>query len=196
MMNLDDRIRENIKESIRTSISSSELLPQAIDKAGQAMLAALLNGNKILSCGNGASAGDAQYFASALMNKFEKERPSLPAITLTTDMTLLTSIANDYAFEDIFTKQIKAIAQTGDVLLAISTSGNSLNVIKAIEAALSKDMTIVALTGMDGGAIAGLLGSNDVEIRVPSQRPSRIKEVHLLSIHCLIDYIDQSLFPE
>jgi DnaA initiator-associating protein len=195
-MNLDDYVRENIKESIQTNISASEVLPQEIDAAGQVILAALLNTNKLLCCGNGASAGDAQYFASGLMNKFERERPSLPAIALNTDTTTLTSIANDYSFDEVYAKQVRAIGQPGDILVAISTSGNSANVVKAVEAALSRDMKIVALTGMEGGVMAGLLGADDVEIRIPSHRPSRIKEIHLLVIHCLFEYIDQSLFPE
>ncbi|WP_163935578.1 phosphoheptose isomerase [Paraferrimonas sp. SM1919] len=191
-----ERIKESFTESIQTKIDASEALPEAIEKAAMMMVNCLLNGNKILSCGNGGSAGDAQHFSSELLNRFETERPSLPAIALTTDSSTLTSIANDYSYEEVFSKQIRALGQPGDILLAISTSGNSANVIKAMEAALSRDMTIVALTGKDGGPMAGLLSANDVEIRVPSHRTARIQEVHLLAIHCLCDSIDRTLFPE
>ena len=131
-----------------------------------------------------------------MLNRYETERPSLPAIALTTDTSTLTSIANDYHFDEIFSKQLRALGNNGDVLLAISTSGNSRNVIKAIETAVSRDMPIIALTGGDGGDIAGLLGESDVEIRVPSSRTARIQEVHLLIIHCLCDIIDTTLFPQ
>jgi DnaA initiator-associating protein len=160
------------------------------------MVQALLNGNKILSCGNGGSAGDAQHFSAELLNRYETERPSLPAIALTTDSSTITSIANDYHYDETFSKQVRALGNQGDVLLAISTSGNSRNVIKAIEAAVARDMPIIALTGKDGGDIAGLLGENDVEIRVPSARTARIQEVHLVVIHCLCDIIDTTLFPQ
>ena len=191
-----ERIKASFTESIQTKIAASEQLPVAIERAAAVMVNALLNGNKVLSCGNGGSAGDAQHFSSELLNRFERERPSLPAIALTTDTSTLTSIANDYSYDEVFSKQVRALAQPGDVLLAISTSGNSANVIKAMEAALSRDMIIVALTGKDGGEMAGLLGEQDVEIRVPSNRTARIQEVHLLVIHCLCDLIDQALFPE
>lgn len=191
-----DLINNNFTESIQTKIAASEALVSPIEKAGLIMVQSLLNGNKILSCGNGGSAGDAQHFSAELLNRFETERPSLPAIALTTDSSTLTSIANDYCFEEVFSKQIRALGSKGDVLLAISTSGNSANVVKAIEAAVARDMPIVALTGSDGGDIAGLLGENDVEIRVPSQRTSRIQEVHLVVIHCLCEIIDTTLFPQ
>jgi DnaA initiator-associating protein len=160
------------------------------------MVEALIRGNKILSCGNGGSAGDAQHFSSELLNRYERDRPSLPAMALTTDSSTITSIANDYSYDEIFSKQVRALGQSGDILLAISTSGNSRNVINAMEAALSRDMTIVSMTGKDGGEMAGLLGENDVEIRVPSNRTARIQEVHLLIIHNLCECIDDSLFPE
>lgn len=159
------------------------------------MVNALMNGNKILCCGNGGSAGDAQHFSSELLNRYERDRPSLPAIAITTDPSTMTSIANDYSYDEVFSKQVRALGQQGDILLAISTSGNSRNVIKAMEAAVSRDMTIVALTGRDGGEMAGLLSNNDVEIRVPSNRTARIQEVHLLAIHNLCEVIDDSLFP-
>lgn len=191
-----DLINNNFTESIQTKIAASEALVGSIEKAGMIMVQSLLNGNKILSCGNGGSAGDAQHFSAELLNRFETERPSLPAIALTTDSSTITSIANDYCYEEVFSKQIRALGAQGDVLLAISTSGNSANVVKAIEAAVARDMPIVALTGSDGGDIAGLLGENDVEIRVPSQRTSRIQEVHLVVIHCLCEIIDTTLFPQ
>lgn len=191
-----DKIKENFKQSIQTKIAASEILPEAIDQAAQMMVAALIRGNKILSCGNGGSAGDAQHFSSELLNRYERDRPSLPAMALTTDSSTITSIANDYSYDEVFAKQVRALGQSGDILLAISTSGNSRNVINAMEAALSRDMTIVALTGKDGGEMAGLLGQQDVEIRVPSNRTARIQEVHLLVIHNLCECIDDTLFPE
>ncbi|NQY62156.1 MAG: phosphoheptose isomerase [Alteromonadaceae bacterium] len=191
-----ERIKSNFTESIQTKISASEELAGPIEQAGMIMVQSLLSGNKILACGNGGSAGDAQHFSAELLNRYETERPSLPAIALTTDTSTLTSIANDYHFDEIFSKQLRALGNNGDVLLAISTSGNSRNVIKAIETAVSRDMPIIALTGGDGGDIAGLLGESDVEIRVPSSRTARIQEVHLLIIHCLCDIIDTTLFPQ
>jgi DnaA initiator-associating protein len=191
-----EKIRANFTESIQTKIAASELLPEVIESATQMMVNALMNGNKILSCGNGGSAGYAQHFSSQLLNRYERDRPSLPAMALSTDSSTITSIANDYSFDEIFSKQVRALGQAGDILLAISTSGNSRNVINAMEAALSRDMTIVALTGKDGGEMAGLLGPHDVEIRVPSNRTARIQEVHLLVIHNLCEGIDDSLFPD
>lgn len=192
-----ERIRDIFTESIQTKIAAADALPESIAKAGHIMVNSLLNGNKILTCGNGGSAGDAQHFSSEMLNRFERERPSLPAIALTTDTGTLTSISNDYSYNDVFSKQIRALGQAGDILLAFSTSGNSRNVINAMETALSKDMLIVSLTGKDGGEMAGLVGANDVEIRVPSNSTARIQEVHLVIIHALCDYIDNALFgPE
>ncbi|NVK20993.1 MAG: phosphoheptose isomerase [Kangiellaceae bacterium] len=189
-----ERIRDIFTESIQTKIAAADALPESIATAGQIMVNSLLNGHKILTCGNGGSAGDAQHFSSEMLNRFERERPSLPAIALTTDTGTLTSISNDYSYNDVFSKQIRALGQAGDILLAFSTSGNSRNVINAMETALSKDMLIVALTGKDGGEMAGLVGPNDVEIRVPSNSTARIQEVHLVIIHALCDYIDNALF--
>ena len=157
------------------------------------MTRSLLEDGKILSCGNGGSAADAQHFSSELLNRFELERPGLPAMALTTDSSTLTSIANDYAFVEIFAKQVRALGQPEDVLLAISTSGNSENVVRAIHAAHERGVRVVALTGRDGGAIAQSLGADDIEIRVPAERTCRIQEVHLLVIHCLCDLIDTEL---
>ncbi len=158
------------------------------------MVSSLLNEGKLLACGNGGSAGDAQHFSSEMLNRFERERPSLPAIALTTDSSTITSIANLYSYEEVFSKQIRALGQEGDVLLAISTSGNSANVVQAIHAAHDRNMHVVALTGKDGGQIAPLLLPDDVEIRVPSNVTARVQEVHLLVIHSLCDLIDHQLF--
>ncbi|MEC6815680.1 phosphoheptose isomerase [Photobacterium toruni] len=190
-----ESIRESFTESIQTQIAAAEALPDAISKAAQVMVQSLLNGNKILSCGNGGSAANAQQLASCLINRFEIERPSLPALALTANSTVLTAIANDYHHDEVFSKQVRALGQAGDILFVLSTSGNSKNIIKAMEAALTRDMTIIALTGKDGGEMAGLLGIQDVEIRIPSQRTVRIQEGHLLTVHCLCDLIDQVLFP-
>lgn len=192
-MDAETRVREHFAESIATKQAAALQLSQGITNAGQLMSQALLEEGKILSCGNGGSAGDSQHFSSELLNRFEMERPGLPAIALTTDTSTLTSIANDYAFDDVFAKQVRALGRQNDVLLAISTSGNSENVCRAIVAAHERAMKIVALTGRDGGRMAGLLADEDVEIRVPANRTARIQEVHLLVIHCLCDLIDTTL---
>ncbi|GLR76896.1 phosphoheptose isomerase [Aliivibrio sifiae] len=191
-----EHIKESFTESIQIQIAAAEALPDHIMHASQAMVATLLNGNKILCCGNGGSASNAQQFASCLLNRFETERPSLPAMALTADTSTLTAIANDYNYDEIFSKQVRALGQPGDILLVLSTSGNSQDILKAMEAAVSRDMTIIALTGMDGGVMAGLLGESDVEIRIPSHRVARIQEVHLLTLHCICDLVDQVLFPQ
>jgi len=193
-MDMQSRIRQLFQASIDTKQQAMEVLVPFIEQASQVMVQTLLNEGKILSCGNGGSAGDAQHFSSELLNRFERERPSLPAIALTTDSSTITSIANDYSYNEVFSKQIRALGQPGDVLLAISTSGNSANVLKAVEAARAKEMVVVALTGRDGGGMASLLLPEDVEIRVPSKVTARIQEVHLLTIHCLCDQIDNQLF--
>ena len=159
------------------------------------MVQSLLNGNKILCCGNGTSAANAQHFAASMINRFETERPSLPAIALNTDNVVLTAIANDRLHDEVYAKQVRALGHAGDVLLAISTRGNSRDIVKAVEAAVTRDMTIVALTGYDGGELAGLLGPQDVEIRIPSHRSARIQEMHMLTVNCLCDLIDNTLFP-
>lgn len=189
-----NRIRQMFVDSIEAKMASAEVLPELIEAAGQRMVEALLNGGKILTCGNGGSAGDAQHFSSELLNRFERERPALPAIALTTDSSTLTSIANDYNYNEIFSKQIRALGNPSDVLLAISTSGNSTNVMQAIQAAHDKGLVVIALTGRDGGKMAPLYTGADVELRVPSDSTARIQEVHLVIIHALCDYIDQQLF--
>ncbi|MFW9605626.1 MAG: phosphoheptose isomerase [Pseudomonas sp.] len=193
-MNMQSRIRQLFLDSIETKRQSIDVLTPQIERASQVMVSSLLNERKILSCGNGGSAGDAQHFSSELLNRFERERPSLPAIALTTDSSTITSIANDYSYGEVFSKQIRALGQPGDILLAISTSGNSNNVINAILAAHDRDMYVIALTGREGGAISSLLLPNDVEICVPAHSTARIQEVHLLIIHCLCDLIDRQLF--
>ena len=192
-MDLISRINHNFQESISTKQMAADLLAEPIARAAQSITQCLLNGGKVLSCGNGGSAGDAQHFSSEMLNRFEMERPGLPAIALTTDSSTITSIANDYSYEQIFSKQVSALGQNGDILLAISTSGNSGNVVKAVEAAHDREMVVVALTGRQGGALADKLALEDIEIRVPAESTARIQEVHLLVIHCLCDLIDHQL---
>jgi len=193
-MSATDRIIKHFEDSIAVKQRVAAELAPTIARAADLMTSTLRDGGKILSCGNGGSAGDAQHFSAELLNRFEMERPGLAAIALTTDSATLTAIANDYAFEEIFSKQVTALGNPADCLLAISTSGNSANVVAAIKAAHTRDMTVVALTGRDGGAIGRQLGANDVEIRVADERTARIQEVHLVVIHCLCDVIDQALF--
>ena len=187
------RVRDHFVESIATKQTSADALAESIVAAGQVMTESLLADGKILSCGNGGSAADSQHFSSELLNRFEMERPGLPAMALTTDASTVTSISNDYAYEEIFSKQVRALGKPQDVLLGISTSGNSENVIRAIAAAHERGMKVVALTGRDGGRMADLFAEGDVEIRVPATRTARIQEVHLLVIHCLCDLIDTTL---
>ena len=188
-----NRVREHFAESIATKQTAADALAESIAAAGQLMADALLSDGKILSCGNGGSAADAQHFSSELLNRFEMERPGLPAVALTTDASTVTSISNDYSYEEIFSKQVRALGKPQDVLLGISTSGNSENVIRAIDAAHERGMRVVALSGRDGGRMAELFEEGDVEIRVPETRTARIQEVHLLTIHCLCDLIDTTL---
>jgi len=184
------RISRQFEDSTKTKRDAMELLATPIAATVEAMTACLLSNGKILACGNGGSAADAQHFAAELVNRFELERPPLAAIALTTDTSILTSIANDYHYNQIFAKQVQALGQAGDVLLAISTSGNSANVIEAIHVAHDREMRVVALTGKDGGRIAGLLRETDLNLCVPADRTARIQEVHLLVLHCLCDGID------
>ena len=193
-MDLQTQISRHFKDSVEVKQKAADTLVVPIQQAGDRIVQCMLNNGKILSCGNGGSAADAQHFSAELINRFEKERPGLPAFALTTDSSTLTAIANDYDYNQIFSKQITALGQPGDVLLAISTSGNSGNVLEAVKASHEREMSIVALTGKDGGSIAGLLKEQDIEIRIPSNRTARIQEVHLLVIHCLCDFIDTQLF--
>ncbi|MFS2213232.1 phosphoheptose isomerase [Massilia cellulosiltytica] len=190
------RILAHFQESAELKLKSANLLAQPISQAIELMFNALSNGNKILSCGNGGSAGDAQHFAAELVGRFERERFPLPAIALTTDTSIITAVGNDYSFNEIFSKQVQAFGQAGDILLAISTSGNSGNVLAAVEAALEREMRVVALTGKDGGKIAQMLTDADVHINVPHSRTARIQEVHLVAIHSICDGLDVALFGE
>ncbi|PLK58417.1 phosphoheptose isomerase [Candidatus Palibaumannia cicadellinicola] len=190
-----EKIKLCFNESIQTHIASAETLPDVITYAATILVQALLNGNKILCCGNGTSAANAQHFAASMINRFETERPSLPAIALNADNVVLTAIANDGLHQEIYAKQVRALGQSGDILLAISTHGNSNYIVKAVETAVTRDMTIVALTGYDGGEIATLIGKKDVEIRIPSYRNTRIQEMHMLTVNCLCYLIDNALFP-
>jgi len=192
-MDLISRINKSFQDSISTKQLAAEMLAEPISKSAQIITQCFLNGGKVLSCGNGGSAGDAQHFSSEMLNRFEMERPGLPAIALTTDSSTLTSIANDFHYDQIFSKQITALGHANDVLLAISTSGNSQNVIMAIDAAHDREMTVIALSGKSGGEISTQLSLNDVEIRVPSDSTARIQEVHLLVIHCICDLVDHQL---
>ena len=192
-MTPQQRIAQHFNDSIATKQAALPALQQSIAQAAEQMIRCLLAGCKILSCGNGGSAGDAQHFSSEMLNRFEMERPGLPAIALTTDTSTITSIANDYHYDRIFSRQIEALGQNGDILLAISTSGNSNNVIKAVAAAHSRGMSVIALSGKNGGALVDALTANDIELRVPSNATARIQETHLLIIHCLCDLIDQQL---
>lgn len=195
-MDAESLVSEHFAESVATKQAAATVLAPAIARAGQLMAQSLLDDGKILSCGNGGSAADAQHFSAEMLNRFEMERPGLPAIALTTDSSTLTSIANDYAYEEIFAKQISALGRGSDVLLAISTSGNSENVNRAIAAAHERALKVVALSGRDGGRMAGLLEDTDVEIRVPAERTARIQEVHLVVLHCLCDLIDRTILGE
>ena len=190
-MDLINRINNNFHDSIRTKQLAADLLAEAIANASRMITACLLNGGKVLSCGNGGSAGDAQHFSSEMLNRFEMERPGLPAIALTTDTSTLTSIANDSDFSQVFSRQVLALGNRGDVLLAISTSGNSANVLAAVSAAHDRDMRVISLTGGSGGRITAMLATRDVGICVPADSTARIQEVHLLVIHCLCDLVDQ-----
>ncbi len=194
MTNLLERIKYNFSESIQTKINSADSILPAIGFAAEKIVQCLLDDRKILSCGNGGSACDALHFSSEMLNRFKHERPSLPAIALAADIPTITSIANDSHYNEIFAKQIRALGQPGDVLLAISTSGNSANVLNAIKAAHDRKMQVVALTGYDGGKIPTLLKDDDIEIRIPAHETARIQETHLLVIHCICDVIDFQLF--
>jgi D-sedoheptulose 7-phosphate isomerase len=189
-MDLISRISQQFTDSAQTKLDAIEMLAAPIAEAAELMVNCLLGNGKILACGNGGSAADAQHFAAELVGRFEMERQGLAAIALTTDSSIMTALSNDYGYKAIFDKQVRALGQPGDVLLAISTSGNSVSVIEAIHAAHDNDLRVVALTGKGGGEIAELLRDTDVHICVPADRTARIQEVHILTIHCLCDGID------
>ena len=191
---INQRIRQHFQESAQLKLQAAEELSEPISQAVEIMFTALSNGNKILACGNGGSAADCQHFAAELVGRFERERLPLPALALTTDTSILTAVGNDYGFREVYAKQVQAFGQSGDVLLALSTSGNSANVVAAIEAAVERDMRIIALTGKGGGVMGELMSDADVHICVPHDRTARIQEVHALTIHILCDGIDVALF--
>jgi D-sedoheptulose 7-phosphate isomerase len=191
-----ERIQQHFRDSAAIKLVAMEALAVPIAATVDTMFAALANGNKILACGNGGSAADAQHFAAELIGRFERERPGLPALALTTDASVLTAVANDYAYDQVFAKQVRALGQPGDVLLAITTSGDSANVLAAIEEAHEREMIVVALTGKGGGKVNETLADTDIHLCVPSERTARIQEVHLLAIHCLCDGIDAMLLGD
>jgi len=193
-MSLQDRIINHFSDSIQTKQDALDNLCELIEFASQQLVSSLLNDKKILACGNGESAACTQLLSSAMLNQYERDRPSLPAIALTTDTTTITAIANDYHFDDIFAKQLRALGQSGDILVAYTDGNNSANIAKAITTAHDKDITVIALTGNNGGMIAPLLRETDIEIRVPSNSSARIQEVHMLITHCFCDLIDHQLF--
>lgn len=193
---LEQRIQQQFFDSADVKYQSADVLVKPIADAVQAILGCITAGGKVLACGNGGSASDAQHFAAEFVGRFERERPGLAAIALTTDTSILTAVGNDYDFKQVFSKQVQALGQPGDVLLAMSTSGNSANVLAAVEAAQAKDMTVIALTGRGGGALRNQLTETDVHICVPHERTARIQEVHILAIHCICDAIDLQLLGE
>jgi D-sedoheptulose 7-phosphate isomerase len=193
---LEQRIEQQFIDSADLKYQAAQILSKPIAAAVGALLMCVTNGGKVMACGNGGSAADAQHFAAEFVGRFERERPELGAIALSTDSSILTAIANDYHFDQIFSKQVRALGQSSDVLLAISTSGNSRNVLAAIEAAHERDLIVVALTGKGGGKIGQVLRETDVHICVPHDRTARIQEVHLLILHCLCDGVDSQLLGE
>jgi D-sedoheptulose 7-phosphate isomerase len=189
-MDLVQRINDHFAESAKVKLAAVTTLAEPLKQASERMVQCLMNEGKILACGNGGSAADAQHFSAELLNRFEMERPGLAAMALTTDTSTLTSIANDYDFDQVFSKQVRALGQPNDLLLAISTSGNSRNVVEAVQAAHDRQMGVIALTGRDGGVIGELLSSEDIHLCVPHASTARIQEVHILCLHCLCDAID------
>ena len=196
MINIENRITRHFQDSVETKQRVAAALTPRIAAASHLMVNSLKKGGKILACGNGGSAGDSQHFAAELIGRFEREREELAAIALTTDSSILTAVANDYSFDEIFSKQVRALGKPGDILYAISTSGNSGNVVAAIEAAQRKGLRVVSMTGRNGGKIAGLMRPGDVLLNVDSPLTTRIQEVHLLTLHCLCDAIDNLMFGE
>ncbi|HZZ94757.1 MAG TPA: phosphoheptose isomerase [Usitatibacter sp.] len=195
-MDLIAHLRTHFEEGIELRRRMAETLPPHIVNAGQAMAQAIRSGHKVLSCGNGGSAADSQHFAAEMVGRFERERPGMPAVSLTVDTSALTAIANDYHYDHVFSKQVEALGQAGDVLLGISTSGNSRNVVEAMKAAQAKGMIVVALTGRDGGAMAKMLTPRDFHLNVAHPRTMRVQEVHLLCIHSLCEVIDNVIHGE
>lgn len=193
MTTLQNRVAEHFAQSIEAKQQAAEVLSAPTAQAAEIMLQCLMNDGKILACGNGGSAADAQHFAAEMTGRFEKERMELAAVALTTDTSALTAIGNDYGFDHVFSKQVRALGRPGDVLIGISTSGNSANIITAIEVAHERDMQVIAFTGRDGGKIAAMLKDNDILLNVPHPRTARIQEVHILLIHALCDCIDTML---
>ena len=193
---LEQRIEQHFIDSADLKYHAAQVLSKPISSAIAAVLASVTSGGKVLACGNGGSAADAQHFAAEFVGRFERERPELGAIALTTDSSILTAVANDYSYEQIFAKQVRALGHSGDVLLAITTSGSSPNVLAAIQAAHERDMTVVALTGKGGGKMNQVLRETDVHICVPHDRTARIQEVHLLAIHCICDGVDVQLLGD
>ena len=195
-MDLVAHLKQHFVEGIELRTRMAETLPAQIARAGEALAAAMKSGRKALACGNGGSAADSQHFAAEMVGRFERERPGLPAIALTTDTSALTAIANDYDFDRVFSKQVEALGNAGDILLAISTSGNSKNVIEAVKAAQGRNLVVIALTGRDGGAMGKMMRPQDFHLNVAHPRTMRVQEVHLLVIHCLCEVVDNLIFGE
>ena len=195
-MDLTAHLRTHFEEGIELRRRMAESLPAQIARAGEALAAALKAGRKALACGNGGSAADSQHFAAEIVGRFERERPGMPAIALTVDSSALTAIANDYDWDRVFAKQVQALGQPGDVLLAISTSGNSKNIVEAVRAAQARGLVVIALTGRDGGAMGRMLRANDFHLNIAHPRTMRVQEMHLLAIHCLCEVVDNVLFGE
>jgi len=193
---LEQRIQQHFIDSADLKYQAAPVLSQPIANAVQALLACVTSGGKVLACGNGGSAADAQHFAAEFVGRFERERPELAAIALTTDSSILTAVGNDYGFDVIFSRQVRALGQAGDVLIAITTSGNSENVLKAVEAAHERDMVVIGLSGRGGGKLNRALRDTDVHICVPHERTARVQEVHLLTLHCLCDAVDDLLLGD
>ena len=195
-MNHSENLKKHFEEGIELRRKMAESMPAQIAKAGEALAAALKSGRKVLSCGNGGSAADSQHFAAELVGRFERERPGLAGIALTTDTSALTAIANDYSYDQVFAKQVLALGQAGDFLLGISTSGNSKNVVEAMKAAHARGMHVIALTGRDGGEMGRMVRAGDFHLNVAHPRTMRVQEIHLLAVHCLCEVIDNVIFGE
>ena len=195
-MDMTAHLRQHFEEGIELRRRMAETMPREIARAGEALAAALKAGRKALACGNGGSAADSQHFAAEIVGRFERERPGMPAVALTVDTSALTALANDYDWDRVFAKQVEALGQAGDVLLAISTSGNSKNVVEAVRAAQSTGLVVIALTGRDGGAMAKMLTAKDFHLNVAHPRTMRVQEIHLLAIHCLCEVVDNVIYGE